>query len=192
MGKQLRKNFIIKIFAICATVSGIFSLSLTAASELSVGHNKTVTCVTSRGLDIRHNSDTLVLSDAEILGIKEHALRAVENASREIAELKLSEVDLERYKTFLPQNLMTRLYAVLEVSKLNTNPEVRVKTLMQIQGYNCQDYLITWFTIEVVEIVLKTSCHILPDPTCELALEVLRLADTVFFWATVLCYLGIV
>lgn len=192
MGKQLRKNLIIIVFAICATVPGIFILSLTAASELSVGHNKTVPCVTSRGLNIRHNTGPLALSDAEILSIKKHALRAVENASREIAELKLSEVDLERYETFLPQNLMTRLYALLEVSKLNTNPEERVKTLMRIQGYNCQDYLITWFTIEVVEIILKTSCNILPDPTCELALEVLRLADTVFFWATVLCYLGIV
>lgn len=87
---------------------------------------------------------------------------------------------------------MKRLYAVIEVSQMNASSEEKVKTLMQIQGYNCYDYLVTWLTIEVVEIFLGTSCQILPDITCELALDLLRLTDTVFFWATVLCYLGIV
>jgi hypothetical protein len=178
MNKLLIRIFIVKVFAISAAVLCVVSLSSAMARELRFDNNRITKCTQ--------------ISDENAAKLKEHALLAIENASREIAELGLSEADLVKYEKILPRNLIMRLYAVLEVSRLNINPEEKVNALLQTQGYNCQDYLITWLTIEVVEIFLGTSCQILPDIACELALDLLRLADTVFFWATVLCYLGIV
>jgi len=178
MSKKSRRISIVKVFAISAAVLCVVSMSSATARELRYDNNRITKC----------NQ----ISDENVAKLKEHALLAIENASREIAELGLSEADLVKYDKILPRNLIVRLYAVLEASRLNIKPEEKVNALLQTQGYNCQDYLITWLTIEVVQIVLGTSCQILPDITCELALDLLRLADTVFFWSTVLCYLGIV
>jgi hypothetical protein len=175
MSKKIRRISIVKVFAISAAVLCVFSISSAMARELRV-----------------NNAKGSQISDENAAKLKEQALIAFENASRKIAESGLSEADIAGYEKTLPRNLMMRLYAVIEVSQMNASPEEKVKTLMQIEGYNCYDYLVTWLTIEVVEIFLGTSCQILPDITCELALDLLRLADTVFFWATVLCYLGIV
>ena len=170
-----RKISIVKVFAISAAIVCFISLSSVMARDFRI-----------------NNTQGLQISDENAAKIKDQALLAFENASRKIAESGLSEADIAQYEKTLPRNLMKRFYAVIEVSRMNASPEEKVKTLMQIEGYNCYDYLLTWLTIEVVEIFLGTSCQILPDITCELALELLRLADTVFFWATVLCYLGIV
>ena len=175
MRKKFLRISIMKAFAISAAIVCFISLSSAMARNF-------------RG----NNAKCTQISDENAAKLKEQAFIAFENASRKIAELGLSEADIARYEKTLPQNLMKRLYAVIEVSQMNASPEEKVKTLMQIEGYNCYDYLMTWLTIEVVEIFLGTSCQILPDITCELALDLLRLADTVFFWATVLCYLGIV
>ena len=178
MSKKIRRISTVKVFAISAAVLCVVSMSSATARELRFDNSRITKCGK--------------ITDENVLKLKEHALLAFENASRQIAELGLSETDIARYEKILPQNLMKRFYAVIEVSQMNASPEEKVKTLMQIQGYNCQDFLVNWFTIEVVEIFLGTSCQILPDIACELALDLLRLADTVFFWATVLCYLGIV
>ncbi len=192
MRKTLHRDFSVKIFACGAAVLCVFSLSATIASELRPGETKTTRQITSWSKDAKLSSRQISLSGAGLPYVREYALRAVEHAATEIAALGLSTSELAGYEKLLPPEIMPRLHAVIEISKLDVNPEERTKALLEIQGYNCQDYLITWFTIEVVEIFVKTSCHLQPDPTCELALEVLRLADTVFFWATVLCYLGIV
>ena len=175
MSKKIRRISIMKVFAVSAAVLCIVSMSSAMARDFRV-----------------NNTKCSQISDENAAKLKEQAFIAFENASRKIAESGLSEADIAQYEKTLPQNLMKRLYAVIEVSQMNASPEEKVKTLMQIEGYNCYDYLVTWLTIEVVEIFLGTSCQILPDITCELALDLLRLADTVFFWATVLCYLGIV
>ena len=178
MGKKLRRISIVKVLAVSAAILCVVSVSSTMARELRFDNNRI--------------TKSTQISDENVAKLKEHALLAIENASRKIAESGLSEADIARYEKTLPQSLMKRLYAVIEVSQMNASPEEKVKTLMQIEGYNCYDYLVTWLTIEVVEIFLGTSCQILPDIACGLALDLLRLADTVFFWATVLCYLGIV
>ena len=170
-----RKISILKVSAISAAILCVVSISSTMAKELRV-----------------NNIKCTQISDENAAKLKDQALIAFENASRKIAESGLSEADIAKYQKILPQKLMQRFYAVIEVSQMNASPEDKVRTLMQIEGYNCYDYLVTWLTIEVVEIFLGTSCQILPDITCELALDLLRLADTVFFWATVLCYLGVV
>ena len=166
---------ILKVFAISAAIVCFISLSSVMARDF-------------RG----NNTKCSQISDENAAKLKARALLAFENASRKIAESGLSEADIAGYEKILPRNLTNRFYAVIEVSRMNASPEEKVRTLMQIQGYNCYDYLVTWLTIEVVEIFLGTSCQILPDVACELALDLLRLADTVFFWATVLCYIGIV
>jgi len=175
MSKKLKRIFIVKVFAISAAVLCVVSMSSATARELRV-----------------NNTKCTQISDENAAKLKAQALLAFENASRKIAESGLSEADIAGYEKNLPRNLTNRFYAVIEVSRMNASPEEKVRTLMQIQGYNCYDYLVTWLTIEVVEIFLGTSCQILPDIACGLALDLLRLADTVFFWATVLCYLGIV
>ena len=175
MSKKIRRISIMKVFAISAAVLCIVSMSSATARELRV-----------------NNAKCSQISDENAAKLKAQALLAFENAFRKISESGLSEADIAGYEKNLPRNLMNRFYAVLEVSRLNINPEEKVNALLQTQGDNCYDYLVTWLTIEVVEIFLGTSCQILPDITCELALDLLRLADTVFFWATVLCYLGIV
>jgi hypothetical protein len=178
MGKKLRRISIVKVFAISAAVLCIVSMSSATARELRADNNRI--------------TKWSQISDENAAKLKAQALLAFENASRKIAESGLSEADIAGYEKILPRNLTNRFYAVIEVSRMNASPEEKVRTLMQIQGYNCYDYLVTWLTIEVVEIFLGTSCQILPDIACGLALDLLRLADTVFFWATVLCYLGIV
>jgi len=192
MSKKLRRNSIVKNFILSIAVLCAFSLSSAMAKDLNVCNNKTSNPLDALTVGIKYNSGQINFADKEVAKLRGQALFVFENASREIAELGLSEADIVKYEKILPQNLTKRLYAVIEVSQMNVSPEEKVKTLMQIQGYNCQDYLVTWFTIEVVEIFLATSCQILPDITCELALDLLRLSDTVFLWATVLCYLGIV
>jgi hypothetical protein len=192
MSTKLRRNSIVKNFTLSVAVLCTFSLSSAMAKDLNVCNNKTSNPLAALTVGIKHNSGQINFADKEVAKLRGQALLVFENASREIAELGLSEADIVEYEKILPQNLMKRLYAVIEVSQMNISPEEKVKTLMQIQGYNCQDYLVTWFTIEVVEIFLATSCQILPDITCELALDLLRLSDTVFLWATVLCYLGVV
>jgi hypothetical protein len=192
MSKKLRRNSIVKNFILSIAVLCAFSLSSALAKDLNVCNNKTSNPLAALTVGIRHNSGQINFADKEVAKLRGQALFVFENASREIAELGLSEADIVEYEKILPQNLMKRLYAVIEVSQMNASSEEKVKTLMQIEGYNCYDYLTTWLTIEVVEIFLGTSCQILPDITCELALDLLRLSDTVFLWATVLCYLGIV
>jgi hypothetical protein len=192
MSKKLRRNSIVKNFILSIAVLCAFSLSSALAKDLNVCNNKTSHPLNALTVGIKYNSGQINFADKEVAKLRGQALFVFENASREIAELGLSEADIVKYEKILPQNLMKRLYAVIEVSQMNASSEEKVKTLMQIEGYNCYDYLTTWLTIEVVEIFLGTSCQILPDITCELALDLLRLADTVFFWATVLCYLGIV
>ena len=192
MSKKLRRNSIVKNFILSIAVLCAFSLSSAMAKDLNVCNNKTSNPLDALTVGIKYNSGQINFADKEVAILRGQALFVFENASREIAELGLSEADIVKYEKILPQNLMKRLYAVIEVSQMNASSEEKVKTLMQIEGYNCYDYLMTWLTIEVVEIFLGTSCQILPDITCELALDLLRLADTVFFWATVLCYLGIV
>jgi len=192
MSTKLRRNSIVKKFTLSVAVLCTFSLSSAMAKDLNVCNNKTSNPLDALTVGIKYNSGQINFADKEVAILRGQALFVFENASREIAELGLSEADIVKYEKILPQNLMKRLYAVIEVSQMNASPEEKVKTLMQIEGYNCYDYLMTWLTIEVVEIFLGTSCQILPDITCELALDLLRLADTVFFWATVLCYLGIV
>ena len=166
---------ILKVFAISAAIVCFISLSSVMARDFRI-----------------NNTQGLQISDENAAKLKAQALLVFENAFRKISESGLSEADIAGYEKNLPRNLMNRFYAVLEVSRLNINPEEKVNALLQTQGYNCYDYLVTWLTIEVVEIFLGTSCQILPDIACGLALDLLRLADTVFFWATVLCYLGIV
>jgi len=192
MSTKLRRNSIVKKFTLSVAVLCTFSLSSAMAKDLNVCNNKTSNPLDALTVGIKYNSGQINFADKEVAILRGQALFVFENASREIAELGLSEADIVKYEKILPQNLMKRLYAVIEVSQMNASSEEKVKTLMQIEGYNCYDYLMTWLTIEVVEIFLGTSCQILPDITCELALDLLRLADTVFFWATVLCYLGIV
>ena len=192
MSKKLRRNSIVKNFILSIAVLCAFSLSSAMAKDLNVCNNKTSNPLDALTVGIKYNSGQINFADKEVAKLRGQALFVFENASREIAELGLSEADIVKYEKILPQNLMKRLYAVIEVSQMNASSEEKVKTLMQIEGYNCYDYLMTWLTIEVVEIFLGTSCQILPDITCELALDLLRLADTVFFWATVLCYLWIV
>ena len=170
-----RKISIVKVLAISAAILCVVSISSTMAKELRI-----------------NNIKCTQISDENVVKLKDQALIAFEKASRKIAESGLSEADIAKYEKILPQKLMQRFYAVIEVSQMNASSEEKVRTLMQIEGYNCYDYLVTWLTIEVVEIFLGTSCQILPGITCELALDLLRLADTVFFWATVLCYLGVV
>ena len=192
MSTKLRRNSIVKKFTLSVAVLCTFSLSSAMAKDLNVCNNKTSNPLDALTVGIKYNSGQINFADKEVAILRGQALFVFENASREIAELGLSEADIVKYEKILPQNLMKRLYAVIEVSQMNASSEEKVKTLMQIEGYNCYDYLMTWLTIEVVEIFLGTSCQILPDITCELALDLLRLSDTVFLWATVLCYLGIV
>jgi hypothetical protein len=165
----------VKVLAVSAAILCVVSVSSTMAQE-------------SRA----NNTNCTQISDVNAVKLKDQAFRAFENAFSKIAESGLSEADIAGYEKVLPQNLMKRFYAVIEVSRMNGSAEEKARALMQIEGYNCYDFLLTWLTIEVVEIFLGTSCQILPDITCELALDLLRLADTVFFWATVLCYLGVV
>jgi hypothetical protein len=181
MRKELKRNSIVKMLAITTIALCAFSLSSALAQELRICSNKISDTASAQQLAIPHNRGQINFSDEEIAELKEHALLAFETAFRKITELGLSEADIAKYKKILPQDALMRFYAVVEISKLNISPEEKVKALI-ILGDNCQNYLTTWFTIQIVEIFLGTSCHIVPDLTCELAKELLGLADTVFFW----------
>ena len=105
MSKKLRRISIVKVFAISAAVLCIVSMSSAMARELRV-----------------NNTKCSQISDENAAKLKEQALLAFENASRKIAESGLSEADIAGYEKTLPQNLMKRLYAVIEVSQNECKP----------------------------------------------------------------------
>ena len=137
MSKKLQQIFFVKILTITVAVLCAFTFSSVQAREFKVCNNNISNSVYTLKLVAKHNNGQIKLSDEEVLKIKKHALQVFESASRQIAEFGLSETDIARYEKILPQSLIMRLHAVIEVSQLNLSPEEKVKTLMQIQGDNC-------------------------------------------------------
>ena len=135
-----------------------------------------------------YNAGKIELTQEEIAAIKIEAAIAIADALENIKQLGLSEEDITKH---LPQNLATILANVVSVSKQNISIEQKVSALVKTYDSNCQSYLVTWLSIYLVSIVLGSFLVLIPVIGTVLA-ALIGLASTIFFWATVLCYLGVI
>ena len=135
-----------------------------------------------------YNAGKIELTQEEIAAIKIEATIAIADALENIKQLGISEEDITKY---LPKNLTTILANVVSVSKQNISIEEKVSALVKIYDSNCQYYLTTWIAIFLGSIVLSPLVSAIPVIGTVLA-ALIGLAKTIFFWGTVLCYLGVI
>ena len=135
-----------------------------------------------------YNAGKIELTQEEIAAIKIEAAIAIADALENIKQLGVSEEAIAKY---LPKNLATILANVVSVSKQNISIEEKVSALVKTYDSNCQSYLVTWLSIYLVSIVLGSFLVLIPVIGTVLA-ALIGLASTIFFWATVLCYLGVI
>ena len=135
-----------------------------------------------------YNAGKIELTQEEIAAIKIEAIIAIADALENIKQLGISEEDITKY---LPKNLATILANVVSVSKQNISIEEKVSALVKTYDSNCQSYLVTWLAIYLGAIVLTPLLSAIPVIGVILA-PLVSVASTIFFWGTVLCYLGVI
>ena len=135
-----------------------------------------------------YNDGKVELTEEEIAAIKVEAAVAIADALENIKQLGISERGITKY---LPKNLATILSNVVSVSKQNISNEEKFSALVRTYGSNCQSYLVTWLSIYLVSIALGSFLILIPFIGTVIS-ALVGLASTIFFWATVLCYLGII
>jgi uncharacterized membrane protein len=134
-----------------------------------------------------YNAGKIELTQEEIAVIKNEAVIAIADALENIKKLGISEEDIAKYSNVLPQNLSSILVRIISVANLNAGAEEKFDALVKIMDSNCQSYLLTYVGLYlggyIVAYIPVIGTIIAP---------LVGLARTIFFWATVLCYLGII
>jgi hypothetical protein len=134
-----------------------------------------------------YNAGKIELTREEIAAIKNEAAIAIAEALENIKKLGISEEDITKHSNVLPQNLSNILVRIISVANLNASAEIKFDALVKIMAGNCQSYLLTWVGLYFGSYVVGLIPIIGP-----VIAPLVGLARTIFFWATVLCYLGII
>lgn len=137
-----------------------------------------------------YNAGKIELTQEEITAIRTEAFLVLGDALEKIGKLGVSAEDIQKY---LPKNLANILANVISISKQNISAEEKVSALVKIYDSNCQSYLVTWIAIYLGNIIAGVFLTLITIPVIgPLIIQIIGLASTIFFWATVLCYLGVI